>query len=191
LQRETVLATALNLLEQQGLNAITLEMVASHLSLPVEELRPFWPDQDALLYDSLRFHAQQIDTWRRKVLLDDNLTIEQKLLARYQVLEEQVRQQRYPGCLFIAACSHFPQEDHPIRQLAEQQKKASFDDTQALLQQLDTDDAEMVAEQMELVQEGCLSKLLVHRQLQDVAVAKRLAADILQLALCRKNGALS
>lgn len=191
MQRETVLATALNLLEQQGLNAITLEMVASHLSLPVEELRPFWPDQDALLYDSLRFHAQQIDTWRRKVLLDDNLTIEQKLLARYQVLEEQVRQQRYPGCLFIAACSHFPQEDHPIRQLAEQQKKASFDDTQALLQQLDTDDAEMVAEQMELVQEGCLSKLLVHRQLQDVAVAKRLAADILQLALCRKNGALS
>ncbi len=49
----------------------------------------------------------------------------------------------------------------------------------------------MVADQMELVLEGCLSKLLIKRNVQDVDVAKRLAEDILSIALCRKNGALA
>jgi len=44
---------------------------------------------------------------------------------------------------------------------------------------------------MELILEGCLSKLLVKRQLRDVAVARRLAEDVLNVARCRKHGALS
>ena len=75
--------------------------------------------------------------------------------------------------------------------MAEQQKKASLEYTQELLCEMDIDDAGMVAQQMELILEGCLSKLLVKRQLQDVEVAKRLAEDVLEVALCRKNGALS
>ena len=102
-----------------------------------------------------------------------------------------MQQDRYPGCLFIAACSFFPETDHPTHQLAEQQKLTSLELTRELLRDMDADDADMVAQQMELIQEGCLSKLLVKRQLQDVSVAKRLAEDILQVAQCRRNGALS
>ncbi len=64
--------------------------------------------REALLYDSLRYHGEQIDVWRRQLMLDESLSASQKLLARYKVLDEQVRQQRYPGCLFIAACSFLP-----------------------------------------------------------------------------------
>jgi len=49
----------------------------------------------------------------------------------------------------------------------------------------------MVADQMELILEGCLSKLLVKRNVQDVATAQRLAEDVYSIALCRKNGALA
>nr|WP_256467992.1 transcriptional regulator [Yersinia ruckeri] len=190
-QREEVLSCALNLLEQRGLATTSLDMLAEKLSLPVSDLQRFWPDREALLYDCLRYHGQQIDTWRRQLQLDENLTPQQKLLARYQTLEEQVKQQRYPGCLFIAACSFFPEADHPIHQLAEQQKQASLDYSLALLHEIEADDAEMVAQQMELILEGCLSKLLIKRQPQDVAVAKRLAEDVLAVAQCRKNSALS
>lgn len=82
------------------------------------------------------------------------------------MLAEYVQQDRYPGCLFIAACSFFPETDHPIHQLAEQQKLTSLELTRELLREMDADDADMVAQQMELIQEGCLSKLLVKRQLQ-------------------------
>ncbi|WP_114192035.1 division control transcriptional repressor DicD [Edaphovirga cremea] len=190
MQREQVLDHALNILEQRGLATTTLEMVAEHTDKSVNDLRRFWPDREALLYDCLRHHGQQIDTWRRQLILDETLSPQQKLLARYEVLEDQVKQLRYPGCLFIAACSFFPDTSHPIHQLAEQQKQASLQYTLELLQELDADDAGMVAEQMELIQEGCLSKLLVKRQLHDVAVARRLAEDILQVSQCRKNGAL-
>nr|WP_232096331.1 transcriptional regulator [Serratia ureilytica] len=190
-QREHVLDTALGLLEQQGLATATLEMLAEKLDVQPGDLKRFWPDREALLYDCLRYHSQQIDTWRRQLLLDENLSPQQKLLARYDVLAEYVQQNRYPGCLFIAACSFFPETDHPIHQLAEQQKLTSLELTRELLREMDADDADMVAQQMELIQEGCLSKLLVKRQLQDVSVAKRLAEDILQVAQCRRNGALS
>ena len=191
MQREHVLDTALGLLEQQGLATATLEMLAEKLDVQPGDLKRFWPDREALLYDCLRYHGQQIDTWRRQLLLDENLSPQQKLLARYDVLAEYVQHDRYPGCLFIAACSLFPETDHPIHQLAEQQKLTSLELTRELLREMDADDADMVAQQMELIQEGCLSKLLVKRQLQDVSVAKRLAEDILQVAQCRRNGALS
>ncbi len=104
----------------------------------------------------MRYHGQQIDTWRRQVLLSKELDGEQKLLARYQVLSEQVQKGRYPSCFIIAARSFYPQPD-----------------------------------QLELILEGCLSKLLVKRNVQDVATAKRLAEDVLHIALCRANGALA
>jgi AcrR family transcriptional regulator len=190
-QREHVLNHALTLLEQRGLATTTVEMVATETGRTESDLYRFWPDREALLYDCLRHHGQQIDTWRRQLLLDDTQTPQQKLLARYKVLHEQVNQQRYPGCLFIAACSFFPDKQHPIHQLAEQQKRASYEYTLSLLQDMDADDAPMVAEQMELILEGCLSKLLVKRQPHDVEVALRLAEDILQVARCRKHGALA
>lgn len=190
MQREHVLRHALGLLEQRGLGMTTLEMVAKELELTVSDLSRFWPDREALLYDCLRFHAQQIDTWRRKLMLDEELNGEQKLLARYQVLDEHVQNQRYPGCLFIAACSFYPEVDHPIHQLAEQQKQASYQYTLELLQEMEADDAPSVALQMELILEGCLSKLLVKRQRTDVELAKNLAQDVLYIAQCRRNGAL-
>jgi hypothetical protein len=41
-------------------------------------------------------------------MLNEELTAEQKLLARYTALTECVSNNRYPGCLFIAACTFIP-----------------------------------------------------------------------------------
>ncbi|WP_064737780.1 division control transcriptional repressor DicD [Enterobacter ludwigii] len=192
MQREQILEHALNVLEQSGLAATTsLTQLAGETGLEAEQLTRFWPDRDALLYDALRYHGQQIDSWRRQVQLDEHLSAEQKLLARYQVLSEYVSKGRFPGCLFIAACSFYPQSDHPVHQLAEQQKRSSWQFTHEILVDLALDNPTMVADQMELILEGCLSKLLVKRNVQDVATARRLAEDVLGIALCRQNGALA
>ena len=190
MQREQILEHALNVLEKNGLAATTsLRQLAGDAELA--QLEAYWPDRDALLYDALRHHGQQIDSWRRQVLQNDKLDGEQKLLARYQVLSEQVLKGRYPGCLFIAACSFYPQPDQPVHQIAEQQKQASWHFTHSILVALGLDNPTMVADQLELILEGCLSKLLVKRNVQDVATAKRLAEDVLRIALCRANGALA
>lgn len=191
MQREEVLEQALHLLEREGLASTTLEMVAAEASRSPDELRHFWPDREALLYDALRYHSQQIEAWRRQLIHDETRSPQQKLLARYDALTECVGNKRYPGCLFIAACSVFPENDHPIHQLAIEQKQAAWNYTHELLTLLEVDDPDMVAKQMELVLEGCLSRLLVHRSQQDVDTARRLAEDILRLAQCRTAGALT
>ncbi len=180
MQREDVLGATLQLLEIQGIASTSLEMVAERINYPLDELRRFWPDKEALLYDSLRYLSQQVDT-----------SAEQKLLARYSALTECVRNHRYPGCLFIAACTFFPDPGHPIHQLADQQKRASHDFTHELLTTLEVDDPAMVAKQMDLIMEGCLSRMLVNRSQADVDTAQRLAEDILHFAQCRKGGALT
>lgn len=192
MQREQVLEHALNVLEQNGLAASTsFAMMAEAAACQQEDLQRYWPDREALLYDALRYHSQQVDIWRRRLLLDESLSPAKKLLARYQVLEEAVKNNRYPGCLFVAACSFYPQPEHPIHQVAEQQKRASWQYTHELLTQLETDNPELVAHQMELILEGCLSRLLVKRNVQEVVTARSLAEDVLSIALCRKNGALT
>lgn len=191
MQREDVLSQTLQLLELKGIAETTLEMVADRIDYPLDELRRFWPDKEALLYDALRYLSQQVDAWRRQLLLDETLTHEQKLLARYGALTECVSNNRYPGCLFIAACTFFPDPGHPIHQLADQQKRDAWDYTHQLLTQLEVDDPAMVAKQMELVLEGCLSRMLVNRSQADVDTAQRLAEDILRFACCRQGGALT
>ncbi|SCC45756.1 transcriptional regulator [Kosakonia oryziphila] len=191
MQREDVLSQTLQLLELKGIAETTLEMVADRIDYPLNELRRFWPDKEALLYDALRYLSQQVDVWRRQLLLDETLTHEQKLLARYGALTECVSNNRYPGCLFIAACTFFPDPGHPIHQLAAQQKRDAYDYTHQLLTQLEVDDPTMVAKQMELVLEGCLSRMLVNRSQADVDTAQRLAEDILRFACCRQGGALT
>lgn len=191
MQREDVLEQALQILEKKGLADTTLDMVAAATDSTPQALMRFWPDREALLYDALRHHSDQIDAWRHQLIHDDTLTTEQKLLARYETLAGCVGNQRYPGCLFIAACSVYPDSEHPIHQLATVQKHAARDYTHQLLVQLEVDDPAMVADQMELVLEGCLSRLLVHRRQDDVDTARRLAEDILRLAQCRTAGALT
>ncbi len=192
MQREQVLEHALSVLEQNGLAPTTsFAMMAEAVACQEQDIKRFWPDREALLYDALRYHSQQVDTWRRKLLLDETLKPEQKLLARYEMLAEAVNNNRYPGCLFIAACSSYPQPEHPIHQVADQQKRASWQYTHDLLSELQTDNPTLVAHQMELILEGCLSRLLVKRKVQEVEIARLLAEDVLNFALCRKNGALT
>lgn len=190
-QRETVLEHALGVLEREGIASTTLEMVANEADYPIKEISKFWPDSEALLYDALRYLSQQVDVWRRQLTLNDELSLEQKLLKRYEALTECVNKQRYPGCLFIAACTFYPDASHPIHQLADQQKKAAWEFSHQLLTQLEVDDPTMVAHQMELVLEGCLSRLLVKRSQTDIETARRLAEDILRFAQCRQSGALT
>ncbi|HBV6370201.1 TPA: transcriptional regulator [Klebsiella aerogenes] len=190
-QREDVLGEAIQILEIEGIANTTLEMVADRVAYPFDDLKRFWPDREALLYDALRYLSQQVDAWRRQLLLDETLSAEQKLLARYSALTKCVSNHRYPGCLFIAACTFYPDAQHPIHQLAEQQKQASLAYTHELLTQLEVDDPEMVAKQMELIVEGCLSRMLIKRSQADVDTAHRLAEDILRFARCRMGGALT
>ncbi|KNC93252.1 transcriptional regulator [Trabulsiella odontotermitis] len=191
MQREDVLGEALQLLEIKGIADTSLEMVADRVNYPLDELMRFWPDKEALLYDALRYLSQQAEIWRRQLLLNEEMSVEQKLMARYVALTECVSNHRYPGCLFIAACTYYPDPEHPIHQLADQQKRAAHDYTHELLTQLEVDDPAMVARQMELILEGCLSRMLVKRSQADVDTAQRLAEDILRFAQCRQGGALT
>jgi AcrR family transcriptional regulator len=77
-QREDVLGQALQLLEIQGIASTTLEMVADRIDYPLDELKRFWPDKEALHYDALRYLSQQVDIWRRQLMLNEELTAEQK-----------------------------------------------------------------------------------------------------------------
>lgn len=77
MQREDVLGATLQLLEIQGIASTSLEMVAERVNYPLDELRRFWPDKEALLYDALRYLSQQVDTWRRQLMLNTELSAEQ------------------------------------------------------------------------------------------------------------------
>lgn len=119
-------------------------------------------------------------------MLDETQTAEQKLLARYQALSECVKNNRYPAVCLSLPVRFDPDPGHPIHQLADQQKSAAYDFTHVTATTLEVDDLAMKVKQMELVLEGCLSRMLVNRSQADVDTAHRLAEDILRFARCRQ-----
>lgn len=76
MQREQVLNSVLQLLEQHGLSG-NIEILLKKLNVDVNQSRQFWPDDEALLYDCLRYHSQQIATWQRQLQLNDELSPEE------------------------------------------------------------------------------------------------------------------
>ena len=113
------------------------------------------------------------------------------MLARYQALSGALKTTAIRAVYLSLPVRFIPIQPHPIHQLADQQKSAAYDFTHELLTTLEVDDPAMVAKQMELVLEGCLSRMLVNRSQADVDTAHRLAEDILRFARCRQGGALT
>ncbi len=191
MQREDILGEALKLLETQGIADTTLEMVAERVNRPLDTLQRFWPDKEAILYDALRYLSQQVDIWRRQLLLDETLSAEQKsywhATARFRNVSVIT--------VILVACSLPPVRFIPTQPILFTNwlinKNARHDFTHELLTTLEIDDPAMVARQMELVLEGCLSRMLVNRSQADVDTAQRLAEDILRFAQCRQGGALT
>lgn len=72
-QREQILSHALNQLEKQGLSAST-EHLLHEIAPDFNMIRQFWPDDEALVYDCLRYHGQQIEIWQRQTRLDESLS---------------------------------------------------------------------------------------------------------------------
>jgi hypothetical protein len=165
-------------------------MVAERVAYPLNDLKRFWPDQEALLYDALRYLSHQVDAWRRQLTgrVAQRGAEAAGPLRRADHLREQPSLSRLP---VYCRLYFYPDPQHPIHQLAEQQKQASLAYTHELLSQLEVDDPAMVAKQMELIVEGCLSRLLIKRSQTDVDTARRLAEDILRFAQCRMGGALT
>lgn len=81
----------------------TLEMVADGIDYPLDELKRFWPDKEALQV-TLRLSQPAGGYLALAAAVDEELTTGQKLLARYTALTECVTNNP-PGCLFIAACT--------------------------------------------------------------------------------------
>ncbi len=54
-------AEAIKIFEIEGIANTSLEMVAERVSCPTSDLKRFWPDREALLYDALRYLSQQVD----------------------------------------------------------------------------------------------------------------------------------
>ncbi len=129
-QREDVRGEALEIIRiTRDCQHHALEMVAERVDYPLDELRRFWPDKEAILYDALRYLSQQRHVWRCQLMLDVMQTAEQKLLARYQALSECVKNNRYPGCLFIAACTFYPDPGHRFINWPISKKSAAYDFT--------------------------------------------------------------
>ena len=123
MQREDVLGEALKLLEcNKGLPTPRWRWLLNVWIIHQDELRRFWPDKEAILYDALRYLSQQIDVWRRQLMLDETQTAEQSCWHVIQALSGALKTTAIRAVYFIAACTVLSDHGHPIHQLADQQK---------------------------------------------------------------------
>lgn len=188
--REDVPAEAIKILEIEGIANTSLEMVAERVSCPTSDLKRFWPDREALLYDALRYLSQQVDA-ASSAPAGRDLKRRAKAAGTLCRTHHLRKQPAVPGLPVYRRLHLLPGSSAP-HSPAGGTAEAGFAGLHSrAADSAEVDDPEMVAKQMELIVEGCLSRLLVKRSQTDVDTARRLAEDILRFAQCRMGGALT
>lgn len=156
--RERVLAAAISLFAKQGITATTMEDVAAEAPVSKRTLYAHFPTKEDLVLAHLDYLLRSghtlLETLRRT-----DLTPRERLLAMFAV-------QPWPdgivhGCPFIHAAVEHPDPAGRVHAFAREQKLLMLALVTGLVDEMDIDEPELLAEQLVTLADGAVSRAMV------------------------------
>ncbi|WP_405162692.1 TetR family transcriptional regulator [Nocardia sp. NBC_01499] len=156
--RQRILAAAMTLFETHGINATSMEEVASTAPVSKRTLYIHFPSKDDLVVAYLR-HVVEAGLTMESVLDRQDRTPRERLLELFTVPDNGTGLIR--GCPFVDAAAEFPDPDSPAHAYARQQKQRFTQRIAALLSELGAAQPDILAEQLAILADGAASRAMV------------------------------
>ncbi|WP_248965085.1 TetR/AcrR family transcriptional regulator [Sphaerisporangium perillae] len=156
--RERVLAAASSLFAKQGITATTMEDVAAEAPVSKRTLYAHFPTKEDLVLAHLDYLLRSGYTLLETLTRTD-LTPRERLLAMFVV-------QPWPdgivhGCPFIHAAVEHPDPAGRVHAFAREQKLVMLALVTELVDEMDIDEPELLAEQLVTLADGAVSRAMV------------------------------
>jgi len=176
--REKILATAEQLIYQNGIHATGMDLLVRTSGVARKSIYRYFANKDEVAAAALNARDVRWMEWFRSEC-DKADTPQERILNMFTVLKGWFESEGYRGCAFINTAGEVGDSADPIRQIAKLHKQKILDYALELTGQLNIEHASSLARQLLLLIEGAIT---MSRVMGDNSAADD-AKDITQLLL--------
>jgi AcrR family transcriptional regulator len=178
--REKLIFTAINLFHEHGFHAVGLDYILEEAKLTKSTFYNHFESRDELTVEAVKVR----DKWEMEAFMkavQDKAGYDPKamLLAMFDVIDDWFNNPDYKGCLFITACSEFPEKNHPVKRAASSHYADATEGIRKMAEGTGVKHAEAFAKEWVLLLEGAT----VFRQITDDNSAAQYAKRIAEARL--------
>jgi AcrR family transcriptional regulator len=161
--RERILATANELFYREGIRAIGVDMVVERSGVSKTSLYRLFDSKDALIAAFAADRDRSFWAWWDRIEeqhADDPRALLKALLSE---IANRIGNSTYRGCPFLNLVTEFPDQNHPGRIIAQDNKEALRARLATIVAKLGVGDPDRVASQIAMVINGALvTGLMTH-----------------------------
>lgn len=176
--REKILATAEELIYQNGIHATGMELLVKTSGVARKSIYHHFTNKDEVAAAALNARDVRWMEWFRREC-DKAETPRERILNIFTVLKSWFESEGYRGCAFINTAGEVGDADDPVRQIARLHKQKLLDYLVELTGQLNPQQPLPLARQLLILIEGAIT---MSRVMGDYRVADE-AKDVAQLLL--------
>ncbi|WP_429217394.1 TetR/AcrR family transcriptional regulator [Kosakonia cowanii] len=176
--REKILATAEELIYQNGIHATGMELLVKTSGVARKSIYHHFTNKDEVAAAALNARDVRWMEWFRREC-DKAETPRERILNIFTVLKSWFESEGYRGCAFINTAGEVGDADDPVRQIARLHKQKLLDYLVELTGQLNAQQPLPLAKQLLILIEGAIT---MSRVMGDYRAADE-AKDVAQLLL--------
>jgi AcrR family transcriptional regulator len=176
--REKILATAEQLIYQNGIHATGMDLLVKTSGVARKSIYRYFATKDEIAAAALNARDVRWMHWFRTES-DRAETPDARILNMFAVLKGWFESEGFRGCAFINTAGEVGDPNDPIRLIAKLHKQKLFDYTLELCEQLNVEQPSVLARQLLILMEGAIT---MARVMGDYDAADS-ARDVAQLLL--------
>lgn len=183
--RERILATAEQLIYQNGIHATGMDLLVRTSGVARKSIYRYFVTKDEVAEAALKARDIRWMHWF-KTECDKAGTPQDRILNMFTVLKGWFESDGFCGCAFINTAGEVGDPDDPIRQLAKLHKQKLLDYTLELTEQLNIEQPFALAKQLLVLMEGAITMARVMGDYSAADSAKEVAQLLLKQASALK-----
>ncbi|MCA9471622.1 MAG: TetR family transcriptional regulator [Nitrospirales bacterium] len=183
--RDILIDTALKLFYDQGFHVVSVDAILAEAGISKPTLYKHFRSKNELILAALRRRDEQSRNWLMREMERRGSTPREQLLALFDTLGEFFQTEDYRGCMFINATVEFPDANDPINQAAAEHKRIFGRHVREIIEKLDVQKPDELAEQLLLLMEGAVITAHVSQPKTAALHARRSAEIMIDHALSK------
>lgn len=177
--RTRLLEAAIRLFCRDGIGATGVNAIVAESGIARMTLYSHFGSKEGLALAALEHEAATWRAWFFTRLAETGGSARERLLAIFDILEEWFERDDYFGCALMNAVIEGRNRDEAILAVTRSHKRRVLEQLRALAAAAGAQNADEIAEQLDLLMDGAIVKSAIKRDARPAAEAKAVAAALL------------
>lgn len=171
-KRLNIINKTIILCAQYGFHGTSMDSITTATGVSKATIYKYFISKENLIKEALIMFSERAIIHLETIFSDNNLTLEQKLSERFELLATLMKDDLFNGCYFQLAYSEFSHTDNDIADICSAYKKGRISMIKDLLNKNNINNAAMRSQQAELIFNGLLASLQITKNLHLIPMAK-------------------